>query len=96
MDIHGDKGAFCYTGFRHSFCHGWSAGVLPYLMETVVGIRLEEIGQKRIKIQPNLSGLKHVKATYPTAWGVLKVEHILKDNGEIETKVDVPQGIEIV
>ncbi|MBQ8284414.1 MAG: family 78 glycoside hydrolase catalytic domain [Clostridia bacterium] len=96
VDIHGDKGAFCYTGFRHSFCHGWSAGVLPYLMETVVGIRLEEIGQKRIKIQPNLSGLKHVKATYPTAWGVLKVEHILKDNGEIETKVDVPQGIEIV
>ena len=33
VDIHGDKGAFCYTGFRHSFCHGWSAGVIPYLAE---------------------------------------------------------------
>ena len=23
VDIHGDYGAFCYVGFRHSLCHGW-------------------------------------------------------------------------
>ena len=23
-DIHGDYGEFCYKGFRHSLCHGWS------------------------------------------------------------------------
>ena len=25
-DIHGDFGAYCYPGFRHSFCHGWASG----------------------------------------------------------------------
>lgn len=32
-DIHGDFGAFCYEGFRHSLCHGWSAGILQFLKE---------------------------------------------------------------
>ena len=33
LDIHGDFGAFCYKGFRHSLCHGWSAGVLRFIEE---------------------------------------------------------------
>lgn len=32
-DVHGDFGKFCYTGFRHSLCHGWSAGVLQFIKE---------------------------------------------------------------
>ena len=32
-DIHGDFGAFCYIGFRHSLCHGWSAGVIRFIEE---------------------------------------------------------------
>ena len=32
-DIHGDFGAFCYVGYRHSFCHGWSAGVIQFIKE---------------------------------------------------------------
>ena len=32
-DIHGDFGAFCYKGFRHSLCHGWSAGVIQFIKE---------------------------------------------------------------
>lgn len=32
-DIHGDYGAYCYKGFRHSLCHGWSAGVLQFIKE---------------------------------------------------------------
>ncbi|MBE6591240.1 MAG: alpha-L-rhamnosidase [Ruminococcaceae bacterium] len=32
-DVHGDFGAFCYKGFRHSLCHGWSAGVLQFIKE---------------------------------------------------------------
>ena len=32
-DIHGDFGAFCYKGFRHSLCHGWSAGVVTFIEE---------------------------------------------------------------
>ncbi|MBE7079106.1 MAG: hypothetical protein E7380_04550 [Clostridiales bacterium] len=32
-DLHGDCGAFCYVGFRHSLCHGWSTGVLKFIKE---------------------------------------------------------------
>lgn len=32
-DIHGDRGAFCYEGFRHSLCHGWSSGVIRFIKE---------------------------------------------------------------
>ncbi len=32
-DIHGDYGAYCYVGFRHSLCHGWSAGVAKFIKE---------------------------------------------------------------
>lgn len=33
LDIHGDFGAYCYKGFRHSLCHGWSVGPIPLLFE---------------------------------------------------------------
>ena len=32
-DIHGDCGAYCYVGFRHSLCHGWSSGVVKFIKE---------------------------------------------------------------
>lgn len=32
-DIHGDFGKFCYVGFRHSLCHGWSSGVIRFIKE---------------------------------------------------------------
>lgn len=32
-DLHGDYGAFCYVGFRHSLCHGWSTGILRFMKE---------------------------------------------------------------
>ena len=32
-DIHGDFGAHCYIGFRHSLCHGWSVGIIKFIKE---------------------------------------------------------------
>ena len=32
-DSHGDYGAHCYVGLRHSLCHGWSAGVAKFIKE---------------------------------------------------------------
>lgn len=95
-DIHGDFGKFCYGSFRHSFCHGWSAGVIPYLVETVAGIKTMGAGMRRIAIKPHLSGLKHVKVNYPTPYGILTVEHRLQENGEVKTSVVAPMEIEIV
>jgi hypothetical protein len=32
-DIHGDFGAHCYCGYRHSLCHGWSSGVIRFIFD---------------------------------------------------------------
>lgn len=94
-DIHGDYGAYCYKGFRHSLCHGWSSGVVPFLMEQVVGIEIIEAGCKKIKITPNLGDLKFVKASYPTPFGIIKIE-IKNNDGKYEMVLEKPPEIEIV
>lgn len=32
-DIHGDYGKYCYQGFRHSLCHGWSSGIIKFIKD---------------------------------------------------------------
>ena len=34
-DLHGDYGGYCYIGFRHSLCHGWSSGPISFLLEDI-------------------------------------------------------------
>jgi hypothetical protein len=93
--IHADFGKYCYKNFRHSLCHGWSSGVIPYIYEKIVGFTILEPGCKKIKICPNLCGLKEVNAGISTPFGCVKV-HIKNNNGKIEQQVDVPCGVEIV
>lgn len=70
--------------------------MIPYLAETVAGIKVEGSGMKTIRIQPHLSGLKRVKVSYPTPYGVLKVEHTLQENGEVKTEISAPKEIQII
>lgn len=95
-DVHGDFGAFCYKGFRHSFCHGWSSGVVPFLMNVIAGIEIVKEGCEEIRINPKLGTLNHVKVEYPTPFGILKVEHVKNADGSVTTKTEVPQGVKIV
>lgn len=91
-DIHGDFGAHCYTGFRHSLCHGWSAGAVPYLMNYVLGIRPLSPACTTVSIKPNLSNLDFAEGTYPTPHGNIKISHRRKNN-KIITDFDIPKGI---
>ena len=95
-DVHGDFGAFCYTGFRHSFCHGWSSGVVPFLMNIVAGIEIVKPGCEEIRISPKLGSLNNVKVEYPTPYGILKVEHTKNADGSVTTKTVVPEGVKII
>lgn len=95
-DVHADFGAFCYKQLRHSLCHGWSSGVVPFLMNEVAGIKVVKAGAKEISITPKMGDLKFIKASYPTPYGVLKVEHIKNADGTITTKTVVPEGVKIV
>ena len=95
-DIHGDCGAFCYKGFRHSLCHGWASGAVPFLTECVLGVKILEPGCKTVKIEPHLAGLEWVKGTFPTPFGEIEIFHKLGENGEVITEVKAPKQIKII
>lgn len=90
-DIHGDFGAHCYRGLRHSLCHGWASGPAPYLSRYILGIQPVEPGCKKIRFSPNLAGLEWAKGTYPTPYGEIRVE-ITKNSADCE----LPSGIEMI
>ena len=80
-DLHGDYGKFCYLGFRHSFCHGWAAGVLAFIVEHICGLQITD-GGKKITVTPHMSGLTDLDAQFPTAKGWVQI-HIHGDDAQI-------------
>lgn len=95
-NIHGDYGKYCYQGFRHSLCHGWSSGPVAFLTEYVLGIRIVGEGCSAIAIKPHLGSLKHVRGSIATPLGKLTVEHTKNSDGTISTKFESPNGMNII
>lgn len=93
-DIHGDFGRYCYIGYRHSLCHGWSAGVIPFLLDRVVGVKIDKAGYKEITVSPDLGSLTYFDAQIPTPAGLLEVS-CKKENGKVKTTVKAPQGCKV-
>lgn len=77
-DLHADYGNYCYKGLRHSLCHGWSSGVFAFFVEDIMGITIED--GRIIQCNPNMSGLKRIKADLPVADG--KIAHIEIEDGK--------------
>lgn len=71
-DIHGDYGAFCYEGFRHSFCHGWASGLIAFLVEYMVGLKLIE-GGTSYELVPHTMGVQEIDARIPIKDGWLEI-----------------------
>ena len=44
-------------------------------------------------IRPNLGDLEWVKGTYPTPYGIIRVEHRRKEDGTLESQIDLPEGV---
>ncbi len=95
-DIHGDFGAFCYKGLRHSLCHGWSSGPVAFLAENVLGINISSPGCKKIRISPNLGDLSFAEGTYPTPYGIISISIKKDSDGKYITDIDAPEEIEII
>ncbi len=95
LDLHGDFGRFCYKGFRHSLCHGWSCGPVPFLMEKVLGIEVVKAGCEEIKINPDLGNLKWCKGVFPTPYGKVEIFH-KNEGGRVEMNIKAPAEINII
>lgn len=95
-DIHGDRGDYCYKGFRHSLCHGWSSGVVGFLTKYVLGVTVLSAGCKEVRIKPFLPcGINKVEGAYPTPYGIIKIKAERVD-GKVVSKIDAPSEVEIV
>jgi alpha-L-rhamnosidase len=94
-DLHGDFGAYCYEGFRHSLCHGWASGPTAWLSQHVLGIRPLAPGFSRVLIDPQLGRLAWAEGTYPTPLGPIRVRHERQSDGSIASQIDVPAGISV-
>ena len=95
-DIHGDNGAYCYVGYRHSLCHGWSSGPVAFLTEHVLGVEIAEAGCKKIIIRPNLGSLSFAKGSIATPYGKVEIEHTRNQDGSVHTTVNAPEEICII
>src|SRR5690606_33070348 len=95
-DIHGDFGAYCYPGFRHSLCHGWASGPTAWMSEHILGVKILEAGCKFIKVEPHLGDLQWVEGTFPTPYGLIEIRHSKRANGTIESTVKAPKGIKVI
>ena len=94
-DIHGDFGLHCYTGFRHSLCHGWSCGIIAFLVENVVGIKVQEKGFKKIKIQP-MKNIDCMKCDVPTPYGIFSLETVVSAENKKQVQVRKAKEIEVI
>lgn len=92
-DIHGDYGAYCYVGFRHSLCHGWASGPTAWLSQVVLGVKPIEPGFRRVRIAPQLGDLKWAEGTYPTPLGGIRVRHERLEDGKVASQIHAPSGI---
>lgn len=89
-DIHGDFGKYCYTQFRHSLCHGWSSGVLAFIVEYLAGIHIAD-GGRTVTVNPHPLGLTDIDAVIPMENGELRVAI---HGGKVD--VSAPAGITII
>lgn len=95
-DIHGDYGAHCYIGLRHSLCHGWASGPTAWLTEHVLGIKVTAPGCRTIEIKPHLGDLDFAEGTFPTPYGIVSVKHTRMANGKVRSTVKGPKEVKII
>lgn len=92
-DLHGDFGAHCYVGFRHSFCHGWAGGPTAWLSKNVLGVEPVAPGCAQVKIIPQLGRLAWAEGTYPTPKGAIHVRHEKQADGSVKSTIKLPDGV---
>ncbi len=95
FDIHGDFGEYCYIGYRHSLCHGWASGPTAWMSQHILGIHITDAGET-VKIVPNLGDLEWAKGSFPTKYGILKVNHKKNGDGTVRTEIEAPEGLRII
>ena len=96
-DIHGDYGEFCYPGFRHSLCHGWSCGPVQWCIGHILGIRPLAPGCSSVAVKPFLGDLEWAEGgmALPTG-GSVRVRVERDGKGGMKVDVNAPNGVKVI
>lgn len=95
-DLHGDFGAYCYPGYRHSLCHGWSSGPTSWLTEHVLGVQVIAPGCRNLRIEPHLGDLQWVEGSFPTPFGIVRLRNEKTSDGNVKTQIlECPKEVTI-
>ncbi len=94
-DVHVEYGDYSFKGLVQSLCHGWGGGPTAWLSQEVLGIRVIEPGFKKIRIEPHLGDLNFARGTFPTPFGLIRVDHSRKADGSVKVHYEVPAGVEV-
>ncbi len=96
-DVHGDFGAHCYVGFRHSLCHGWSAGPAAWLINHVLGIRVVDPVAGTVEISPDLGDLEWAEGAMALpCGGKVEVRVERSADGRLKVGYKAPEGVKVV
>ena len=79
-----------FDGYSFDYSHAWSATPTYQLPSKIGGIEIIEPGMRKVKVNPNLFGIKEAKIKIPTPYGTIDIE--FKD----EPVITAPKEIEII
>ncbi|MBQ9873717.1 MAG: hypothetical protein IJM30_04585 [Thermoguttaceae bacterium] len=94
--LHGDRGAYCYIGLRHSLCHGWASGPAAWISANIMGVVPVEPGFKKVSVKPFLGDLDWFEGTVPTPYGQISVRCKKNADGTLDLKVDAPEEVTVL
>ena len=77
------------SGYFVSLAHGWSSRPAAWLMEELLGVKATEPGFRKVRVRPELAGLKWMRGAVPTPRGPIRVEA-----DEQHVQVEIPEGTE--
>ena len=67
---------------------------MPFLIEYVLGINVEENG--KIRVSPHIDTLDFAGGSIYTPYGKFEVKHEKDENGRVRTTYSAPREIEVV
>lgn len=82
---------YSYKGYGTDYSHGWSATPTYQLPSKILGIEILEPGFRKIRLQPDLYGLKWASIKVPTPFGT--IECLYKEGRK--PQITIPKEIEI-
>ncbi|BFT70068.1 family 78 glycoside hydrolase catalytic domain [Paenibacillus sp. P36] len=78
-----------------SHCHAWSAGPAYFLGRSVLGVKRESFGWKKVRIEPVPCGLRWARGAVPLpGGGSIEVDWRMEEN-EMLLRISAPEHVEL-